>query len=336
MGNTRRAAFSAFALLLIGGAPVHAAPLAGARYYGAVADPEAGRIAVGVTPTADRQWFEPSGPREWQGSHVVASRSLPCVGRREWSVAGQKGTHVTGSTVTVGRAARNGTDRLRLRVRFAKRRAFIDLVLRSARRGGCVFRTRFVAHVTRRLQGTCTPPRTATLARSASGRIFAQTDADDLGGRTRNAYGCLFGVRKRFFLNQHESPDDYVAAAATAGSLGAIARYVCPTDCGGSVEIVDLATGQGVRRDDIAPMCNQPTTQPPEVTSLVLAPSGSYAYIARGYFTQPPAVNDVVKNVAGNNTLLDCGTAIAPRSLSLSGSMLSWLNSGEPRTAPLD
>jgi hypothetical protein len=243
---------------------------------------------------------------------------------------------VNGSTFTVRRAARQGKDTLGLRVQFAKRRAVIRLTLRSARRGGCVFRTRFVAHVTRRLQGTCTPPRTATLARSASGRIFAQTDADDLGGRTRNAYGCLFAERKRFFLSQHEPPDDYVAAAATAGSLAAIARYVCPTDCGGSVDIFDLATGQRVRRDAVAPMCDQPTTQPPEVTSLVLAPSGAYAYIARGYFNQPPAVNDVVKNVAGNNTLLDCGTAIAPRSLSLSGSMLSWLNSGEARTAPLD
>jgi hypothetical protein len=225
---------------------------------------------------------------------------------------------------------------LYLQVRFAERRASVRLVLRSARRGGCVFRTRFAAKVTRRLEGTCTPPRTATLARSASGRIYAQTDADDRGGRTRNAYGCQFGERKRFFLTQHEPPDDYVAAAATGGSLGAVARYVCPLDCGGSVAVVDLATGQQVRRDDVAPMCNQPTTQPPEVASLVLAPSGSYAYIAGGYFDQPPAVNDVVKNVAGSNTLLDCGTGIAPRSLSLSGSTLSWLNSGEPRTAPLE
>ena len=112
-----RVALSAFALLLIGAAPVHAAPLAGARYQGAVTHPQAGKIAVGVTPTPDRQSFEPPGAREWEGSYVAASRSLPCVGRSECPVDGPQGTGVAGSTLTVRRTARRGQDTLRLRAR---------------------------------------------------------------------------------------------------------------------------------------------------------------------------------------------------------------------------
>ena len=317
-------------------AAADAAPLAGDRYYGEVAGPRGGKIAVGVTPTADRQSFEPAGPRDWQGSRVVASRSLPCVGGGEWSVAGERGSVVDGSDYTVRRTARGGADTLRLHAKFAGRRATVQLTLRSTRHGGCVFRTRVAARVTQRLQGTCTPAHTTTLARSATGRIFAQRDAADLGGHTRNVYGCLFAEGKRFYLSQHEPPDDYVAAAATAGSLGAVAVYVCPADCGGAVEVVDLTTGQPARRDDVEPMCNQSRDQPPEVARLVLAASGSYAYVAGGYDDPPTAVKDVVKNVGGANTLLDCGTNIDSRSLSLTGTTLSWLNGGERQATPLE
>jgi hypothetical protein len=320
--------------------PVSAAALAGARYSGATSRSGDGKLAVGFTVTTDRRSFEPPGARDWQGAHVVGSRSLPCVGRHEWQFGGLSGTRLAGSGFVVRRTAGSGQKVLRLRGEFVGRsRAIVRLELRSARNGGCVFRARFVTRVTRRLEGSCTPRGTKTLARSDTGRIFRERDTDDLGGHTHHAYGCLFATRKRFFLSEDEEPDLYVAAAATAGPLAAIAQYNCPTDCGGRIDIVDLTSAQSMRSDGVAPFCGQPTDQPPEVSALVLAPSGSYAYTADpayGQVVSPPSVKDVVKSVGGTTTLLDCGTAIAPHSLTLADSTLTWSNGGQTRTASLE
>lgn len=320
--------------------PVSAAPLAGARYSGVSFRSDFGKLVVGFTPTTDRRSFEPPGAIDWQGAQVVASRSLPCVGRQEWQFGGLSGTRVTSSGFTVRRTGGHGQKTLALRGRFVGRdRAIVRLELRSARRGGCVFRIRFVTRVTRRLEGSCTPRGTKTLARSATGRIFRQLDTDDLGGHTNHAYGCLLATHKRFFLSEDEEPDLWVAAAATAGSLAAIAQYNCPVDCGGAIDIVDLTDARTMRSDDVNPFCDQPTDEPPEVSALVMAPSGAYAYTADpkyGEATNPPSVKDVVKNAGGTTNLLDCGTAIAPHSLALADSTLTWSNGGEARTAPLE
>jgi hypothetical protein len=87
-----------------------------------------------------------------------------------------------------------------------------------------------------------------------------------------------------------------------------------------------------MRSDDVNPFCDQPTDEPPEVSALVLAPSGAYAYTADpkyGEATNPPSVKDVVKNAGGTTNLLDCGSAIAPHSLALADSTLTWSNGGE-------
>jgi len=149
----------------------------------------------------------------------------------------------------------------------------------------------------------------------------------------------LFASGERFALSEDVKPDLYVAAAATVDSTAALAIYECPTDCGGRIAIIDLTTAQTLREDRVDPRCNQPTDEPPEVNALVLAPSASYAYIADpkyGQPTSPPSVKDVVRNVAGTSTLLDCGTEIAPHSLALADSTLTWSNGGQPRTAPLE
>ena len=320
--------------------PVFAAPVAGARYSGMIIPHGVGKLGVGFMPTTDRRSFEPPGARDWQGAHVRASRSLPCVGDDEWQFGGPSGTRVTSSGFAVARTAGQGQKTLRLQGRFVGgSRAIVRLELRSARRGGCVFRARFVTHVTYRLKGSCTPRGTKTLASSATGRVFLHVDADDVGAYTGHAYGCLFASRERFSLSEDVEPDLYVAAAATVGSTAALAIYECPTDCGGRIAIIDLTTAQTLREDEVDPLCNQPTDEPPEVSALVLAPSGSYAYIADpeyGEATSPPSVKDVVKNVAGTPTLLDCGTAIAPKSLALGDGTLTWSNGGQPRTAPLE
>src|SRR4029079_6372236 len=120
---------------------------------------------------------------------------------------------------------------------------------------------------------------------------------------------------------------------------GGWAMYECPTDGGGRIAIIDLTTAQTLREDGVDPLCNQPTDKTPEVSALVLAQSGSSAYIADpeyGEATRPPSVKDVVKNVAGTATLLDCGTAIAPKTLTLADTTLTRSHGGQPRTAPLE
>jgi hypothetical protein len=317
--------------------PVRAAPVAGARYHGAIRVAHAGKLALGLTLSADRRSFEPAGARDWQGSQLVASRSLPCVGRAEWAVDGRAGTHVAGARFRVRRTAGHGHDTLRLVGHFAGRGAIVRVFLGSDRHGRCAFRGRIVTHVTRRLRGSCTPRRTRTLALSSQGRVFDETDRDDLGGASRNAYGCAFRSRRRFFLSEDERPDEFVAAAATAGSLAATASYSCPLDCSAGIGLVDLVSGRTVRSGFVDQFCNQSQDEPPEVSALVLSPSGSYAYIARGFEAgSKPTVNDVVKNVAGRETALDCGTGIGPHSLSLRGSTLHWTNGGQERTAPLE
>ena len=320
--------------------PVFAAPVAGARYSGM--DHPAWRREAGRRIHADDRSALVRGA-EHQGLAGRARACQPVVAlrrRRRRQFGDSSGTRVTSSGFAVARTAGQGQKTLRLQGRFVGgSRAIVRLELRSARRGGCVFRARFVTHVTYRLKGSCTPRGTKTLARSATGRVFLHVDADDVGAYTGHAYGCLFASRERFSLSEDVEPDLYVAAAATAGSTAALAIYECPTDCGGRIAIIDLTTAQTLREDEVGPLCNQPTDEPPEVSALVLAPSGSYAYIADpeyGGGTRPPSVKDVVKNVAGTPTLLDCGTTIAPKSLTLADTTLTWSNGGQPRTAPLE
>ena len=318
--------------------PVFAAPVAGARYSGMIIPHGVGKLGVGFMLTTDRRSFEPPGTKDWQGAHVRASRSLPCVGGDTWQFGDPSGTRITSSGFAVRQTASDGQRTLRLRGRFVGRsRAIVRLELRSARRGGCVFRARFVTHITYRLKGSCTPRGTKTLARSATGRVFLHVDADDVGAYTGHAYGCLFASHERLALSEDVEPDLYVAAAATVGSTAALAIYECPTDCGGRIALIDLTTAETLREDEVDPLCNQPTDEPPEVSALVLAPSLSYAYIADpAYGDRTKSVKDVVKNVAGTPTLLDCGTAIGPKSLTLADGTLRWSNGGQPRTAPLE
>ena len=96
------------------------------------------KLAVGFMPTTDRRSFEPPGARDWQGAHVLASRSLPCVGGDEWQFGGLSGTRVT-SSVRGWRTASQGQKTLRLQGRFVGgTRAIVRLELRSARAvAGC-------------------------------------------------------------------------------------------------------------------------------------------------------------------------------------------------------
>jgi len=114
--------------------PVFAAPVAGARYSGVIIPHGVGKLGVGFMATTDRRSFEPPGVRDWQGAHVRASRSLPCVGGDEWQFGGPSGTRVTSSGFAVAGTAGQGEKTLRLRGRFVgASRAIVRLELRSAR-----------------------------------------------------------------------------------------------------------------------------------------------------------------------------------------------------------
>ncbi|MBA2507040.1 MAG: hypothetical protein H0V29_14045 [Thermoleophilaceae bacterium] len=74
------------------------------------------------------------------------------------------------------------------------------------------------------------------------------------------------------------------------------------------------------------------------MNSLILTQSGKTAWIATATtFTgaQQPTKNiEVFKWTANSPQLLDQGLGIAPTSLKLSGSALSWTNSAQQKTAP--
>jgi len=119
--------------------PVFAAPVAGARYSGVIIPHGVGKLGVGFMATTDRRSFEPPGVRDWQGAHVRASRSLPCVGGDEWQFGGPSGTRVTSSGFAVAGTAGHGEKTLRLRGRFVgASRAIVRL---DSLRGRCPMTT---------------------------------------------------------------------------------------------------------------------------------------------------------------------------------------------------
>src|SRR5947199_1017837 len=103
-----KATLAAIFALALFATPAHAAPIPGARYYGTVHAAHAGKLALGLTLGADRRSFDPPGARDWQGSRLVASRSLPCVGDVEWALDGRVGTHIARAGFRVRRSASHG------------------------------------------------------------------------------------------------------------------------------------------------------------------------------------------------------------------------------------
>lgn len=149
------------------------------------------------------------------------------------------------------------------------------------------------------------------------------------------AYGCLFSVDKRFELglDDPEAPtgdsessdarDFQLAAPYTAYVLS----YVGAVMGSDEVNVVDLRDGTRVTPSSPRPMI---------VRSLVLKDNGSVAWIQNSYDSKE---EEVWAHDALGDRKLDSAPARENSrpitSFALSGSTLSWLHDGEPRSAAL-
>ena len=295
----------------------------------------------------------------------------PCQQLGPWDLAGSQRDDVSGDSTTVsdGSAVRirpngrfslsmaltrgNVPARFRLAGRFAESGrtatgSFTDASARAgksrcAKRG--TFSVRFTGqrHLT---AGTCTPPRTRTLADDGVFRIYEERYVYDpvIPGRAngRAVYGCNPATGQRWFLAPDAPSAGYIdryacgdglAELATANKLVLVSlNDQCTGDIGsGPIRIVDLTTGTVLLDTDPRVRPFSPMSL---VDSVALAPTGSAAWIVCQLGNHLPC--QVVDETAyGPNTLLDQGDQIDPQSLTLDGTTLSWTNNGETSTATL-
>ena len=149
------------------------------------------------------------------------------------------------------------------------------------------------------------------------------------------AYGCLFSVDKRIELGL----DDPVAPTGDADSSDArdfqlagpytayVLSYLGAVAGSDQVNVVDLRDGTRV-----TPSSHQPVV----VRSLVLKENGSVAWIQNGAYSKE---EEVWAHDALDDRKLDSApvreNSMTITSLALTGSALSWLHDGEPRSATL-
>jgi hypothetical protein len=138
------------------------------------------------------------------------------------------------------------------------------------------------------------------------------------------AYGCLFSRGRAVRLDDDFDPDSDLRLFRLAGPYVAYAQDFCPMGCGWNIYLVDLRNGKKVTINiGVEGYKGGPATD------LVLAPSGSVAWIVDG------TPNQVEAQDALGRRVFDAGEGIAPKSLELRGSTLTWVNSGVVRSETL-
>jgi hypothetical protein len=174
----------------------------------------------------------------------------------------------------------------------------------------------------------CGPAAAQTLASSSRARVYASRGA---------AFGCAGDGGRSIRLGKTSNciGSDRVGPVAVAGEIAAYASERCGIDTGFTQVLVrNLRTG---KRLSASPAVTVPGPESfPSVDSLVARPDGAAAWIA-----EASSLGNHLKNVelrridARGQSLLDSGPAIAPRSLHLRGSTLTWRHGGKPRSSSL-
>jgi hypothetical protein len=339
-----------------------AGPVNGGR-YASLANVGIGVRVVGFN-VDDRGRSFVSNPRlVFQGSEI----EVPCQGR-PWDLGGFERINASGDVMTVSdgtpvRIARDGSFSLsatvsgaglNLRGRFVRGGRLATGSVRVSA-PGCATRTTFAATFTgqRHLtHGSCSPAGTQTLAGDGIRRVYRQRYVYDpvvrAGGYGNGyaIYGCDRRTQRHWFL----AGDDRSSGLADAyscsehfgfdgspvlvGHLAALVlRDVCQAGGVQVIRIVDLDTG-AVVLDAVPPIApGDSNVQISQLQSLVVAPTGSAAWIVKRFQTQLCQV--IAEIPHGPKTLLDQGDQIDPNSLRLDGSTVSWSNNGETKTATL-
>lgn len=185
---------------------------------------------------------------------------------------------------------------------------------------------------------SCRTQRAKTVLRTGGARVFRQLRFKRVPGESGfypYLYACVIDNGKRFSLGQDYGDESIDSIRLTAPFVG-FATVSCGGLCGTTgIVVLDVRDGSRKTRPQV-------TSLGPEaraiITDLELKDSGAVAWIAQTYSnpTDPASeVREVWAADAAGQRRLDSGVGIGLESLKLSGSTLSWLKSGSPRSATL-
>jgi hypothetical protein len=282
--------------------------------------------------------------RERSGYHASGRlRLAPRRGRvrirRDGSFALRKRQRTRGPEVLAASARRRGPVRFRLRGRF-QRNGAVRLVYRvrstprrprnRARPGVCVSPPQVA-----RLYLDGKPPFSGcrsqpawTLVQGKRGRVFTQWRFVRGDGFFPYVFACLFDANLRIPLGWDWDTDTVELPTLSEPFVAYVLGTHC---CLRRITVRDLRDGTVVHRTDNA---SSESGADLEVRSLVLSNLGSVAWIVvRSY---PGRRIEVWALDSSGLRMLDSGRQIAPRSLRLNGSTLSWVKRGVVRSATLE
>jgi hypothetical protein len=175
----------------------------------------------------------------------------------------------------------------------------------------------------------CGPSTARTLAGDSRARVYASHGA---------AFGCAADGSKSYRLGVRTNciGADLVGPFVVAGEISAYASERCGVDTGFTQVLVrNLRTG---KRVSASPAATPPGPESfASVSALVARSDGAAAWVASATSIGNHGANVELRRVEGGgpSALLDSGSAIAPRSLRLRGTTLSWLHGGQRRSASL-
>ncbi len=188
--------------------------------------------------------------------------------------------------------------------------------------------TSYAATQLARVQRTCYPRGSTTIAQNNVGRFYSAPGRN----ARRQWYYCVFTQRRPHRLPYGGNPDatnPTTSTATVAGRYLAFATFCpCPFH---SVVVMDMVAGRrsfagrtyaGERQGglDFA------------VRRLVLKPNGWVAWIDRN--VNAAAGSYVHRHDSTGTAIVDSGTGIDPNSLAAGGPWLYWTDAGSPRSAP--
>jgi hypothetical protein len=128
---------------------------------------------------------------------------------------------------------------------------------------------------------------------------------------------------------------DLVGPIVVAGEIAAYASERCGVDTG-FTQVLVRNLHSGKRLSAATAVASPGPESFASVDSLVARSDGSAAWIAQASSLGNHQKTVEVRRIdAHGESRLDSGTAIAPRSLRLRGTRLSWTHGGQPRSAIL-
>ena len=174
----------------------------------------------------------------------------------------------------------------------------------------------------------CGPASGHTVASDASARVY------ESGG---HVFGCAKGhASYRLGNARFCNNTNLISPVRVAGTLAAYGDETCGVDTGSTTVIVRVLTNDRKIAEQSAITGPGLVESYTTVTSLVLKSTGAVAWIAseRSVVGHGSKI-EVESRVGKRFTLLDSGSTIAPASLRLRGSTLSWRDGSSVRTGHL-